>query len=130
MRSGGETYRKQKHNESQLQMLLARWLRQKKIFYTASLLGVNLGARVGAIRKAMGVNPGDHDIIILMPSRQFHGMTLELKVKGGNDEDENQIRFQIRATELGYYSVIMPATMDFQEAYDWAVREIEAYLQI
>lgn len=129
IRFGGETYRKMKYDETQLQVMLARWLDSKNIFYFASLAGVNLGARVGGMRKRMGCKAGVHDLIILVPRGKYHGMTLELKIEGG-DATKNQIEFRERATTQGYYSVIMPVTMRFQEAFDWAVKEIEAYLRL
>jgi hypothetical protein len=109
--------------------MLARWLDSKNVFFTASFMGVNVGPRIGGIRKAMGCKKGEHDLFIFEPRGKFHGMTLELKVKGGK-ETPQQIEFMKRATDLGYYSVIMPATMNFQEAYAWAIRELEAYLNL
>ncbi len=124
-----EYHPKRKNDESQLQIKLVRWLDSHNIHYVASLMGVNLGTRVGAIRKKMGCRSGVHDIIILQPSGNFNGMTLELKIKGGHITPE-QKAFQATSIKNGYHSVIMPPDMDVQDALDYAIGEIYGYLNI
>jgi len=88
--------------EAVVQELVCRDLDRMGILYIASLVGVNLNARVGAMRKRMGVRAGVHDLIILEPNKKYHGMTLELKVKGGKVSQE-QLEFQLAAQRRGYY---------------------------
>lgn len=91
-------------------------------------MGVNLGARVGAIRKRMGCKAGVPDIIILQPSGKYHGMTLELKVKGGHISEE-QKAFKNKAKEFNYYSIIMPPLFELNEGLEWAKKEIQNYFE-
>jgi hypothetical protein len=128
-RYSGESYIRRKNNESQLQMMIARWLDVRDIFYTASLGGVNLGPVVGALRKRLGCKAGVPDIIMFKPRGKYCGMTLEVKIKGGTVTPE-QREFQYKARERNYHSVIMPTNLDFNAAYDWAIRELEAYLNL
>jgi hypothetical protein len=90
-------------------------------------MGVNLGARVGAMRKRMGCRSGVHDLIILLPKGKFHGMSLELKVKGGHITPEQE-DFQMRLRSLGYHSVIMPTKLELSEGIEWAKNIILLYL--
>jgi len=124
----GEFIRKRKNDEAFLQEMVCKWLDNKDILYIASLMGVNLGARVGAIRKRMGCKAGIPDLIILHPSGKYHGMTLELKVKGGHISEEQE-NFAGKAERLGYYAVIMQPKYEPMEAFDWAKKEIEYYLK-
>ena len=123
----GEFIKKRRNDEAVLQEMLCRWMDSKDILYVASLVGVNLGARVGAIKKRMGIKAGTADLIILKPSNQYAGMTLELKIKGGHIYPEQET-FADKAKDNGYYAVIMPPKFELMEALDWAKKEIEYYL--
>ena len=128
MRRQGEFIRKRGHPEQILQQMLVRWLDAKNILFVASMVGgINLGRRVGGIRKSMGCRAGVHDIIILQPAGGLHGMTLELKVKGGKVTDE-QIDFWHKSLNRGYHSMIMPPEFEVPEALTWAIKAIERYL--
>lgn len=122
-----ESIPKRHNSESLLQQMLVNWLDSRNIFYIASLMGVNLGPRVGAIRKRMGCRAGVPDLLILHARAPYNGMFLELKVKGGHITDE-QKAFKERAELLGYYALIMPPTLEIPEALEWAKKEIESYL--
>jgi len=124
----GEFVRKRRNDEALLQEMLCRWLDNKDILYVASLMGVNLGARIGAIRKRMGCRAGTPDLIILHPSGKYHGMTLELKIKGGHITNEQE-SFSIKASELNYYSVVMSPKYEIMDALEWAKKEIEYYIK-
>lgn len=128
MRRQYEFIKKRKNDEAFLQEMVCRWLDSKGILYIASLMGVNLGVRVGSIRKRMGCRAGTPDLLILKPAGKYHGMTLELKVKGGHITDE-QNSFANLAKDNGYYAVIMPPKFEPMEALDWVKKEVEFYLQ-
>ena len=123
-----ELVRHRSNDEAQLQHLLVNWLESKDILFVASNVGgMNLGARVGAIRKRLGVRAGVPDLLILEPRGKYHGMALELKVKGGKISDE-QTQFTQRLTDKGYYAVIMPPTMGVSDGLAWAQNAVEEYL--
>jgi len=131
MRKFGKQYefiKKRKNDEAFLQEMLCKWLDSKGILYIASLMGVNLGARVGAIRKRMGCRAGTPDLLILKPSVKYHGMSLELKVKGGHISKEQEA-FAERMKQKGYYAVIMQPKYEPMEALEWVQKEIDYYLQ-
>jgi hypothetical protein len=81
--------------------------------------------------KAEGVRKGVSDICLPTARGQYHGLYLELKVKGRENETENgvltggcsqeQIQFTAFANEEGYAAIV---------AYGWehAVRVIAGYL--
>jgi hypothetical protein len=123
-----EFIRHRHNDEATLQQMVVRYLDSKGILYIASLMGVNLGPRVGAIRKKMGCRPGVLDLLILEARGKWNGFGLELKIKGGHITNE-QTEFAGKLTERGYYAVIMPPTMEVQEAFVWAQIEIERYLR-
>ena len=127
MRKPYEYLPKRRNDEAKLQEWVCRWLDSKDILYVASLMGVNLGARVGAIRKRMGCRAGDHDLIILRTAGAYSGMTLELKVKGGHITSEQEI-FQRRAQANNYYSVIMEPCFELEKAFEIAKQFVEEYL--
>ena len=117
-----------RHNdEAKLQELLCKWLTRKGILHIASLMGVNLGVRVGAIRKRMGCVAGTPDLLILAPAGKYAGMTLELKIKGGRISPEQEA-FAERAKKAGYYAVLMPPQFELWQALEWAQKEIGWYL--
>ena len=119
---------KRHNSESILQEMVVRWLDQRNILYVASLMGVNLGARVGAIRKRMGCRAGVPDLLILEARGKYHGMALELKVAGGKITGE-QKAFKKELETRGYYAVIMPPKLEVGEVFAWAIKDIEYYLK-
>lgn len=118
---------KRKQSEAILQEMFTRWLDSKGILYVVSLMGVNLGPRVGAIRKRMGCRPGVPDILILQPAGSYHGMAVELKVAGGHISDE-QKEFARRLQANGYYAFIMQPVFDVLTGLKCACDEVEYYL--
>ena len=118
---------KRHNSEALLQQMFCNWLESRNLLFVASMMGVNLGARVGAMRKRMGCRAGIPDIIILHSRHPYNGMTIELKVKGGKSSPEQE-EFQRRATLNGYYSLIMPSTMDIQDGLNWLKTKVEEYL--
>jgi hypothetical protein len=123
----GEFRPKRRNQEQILQEMFCRWLDHKGLLYFASLMGVNLGPRVGAIRKRMGCRAGVPDIMVLQPAGKYHGMAVELKVVGGHVTPEQEA-FAKRLTDAGYYSIIMPPKFEVQDGLEWIQKEVEYYL--
>lgn len=116
-----------KHTEATLQQHIAHYLDSKGILYTSSLMGVNLGARVGAIRKRMGCKPGTPDIFIFHACQGYHGLGIELKVRtSASTEQEDWKR---RLEQNGYKSIIVPSKLDLWEAFRWTTQQIDKYME-
>ena len=94
-------------------------------------MGVNLGPRVGAIRRRMGCRPGVPDILILHPSGngKYHGLAIELKVKGGHVSKEQE-EFHKRLSENGYVSIIMKPVYEPIEALEVIQEGIGKYFDL
>ena len=120
---------KRRNEEAQLQALFCGWLNQRGILYVASLMGVNLGARVGAIRKRMGCRAGVPDVLILEARPPYHGCGVELKVKGGHITPE-QTAFAKHLEDNGYKAIIMPTTLEFSEGLEWVQNRVDQYLEM
>ena len=117
-----------KHLESDQQQNLFAWakLAQTKHPELSLLHAVGNGnARTNAIQgarmKREGVLSGVSDIFLPVSRNGFHGLYVELKVKGGRVSD-SQKWWQCKTTEQGYYSTI---------CYGWveASEVIKKYLE-
>jgi len=118
-----------KHEESLLQSHFCNWLSAMGYLYNASLAGVNLGPRVGKLRKAMGSRRGFPDVFIYMPRGKFYGLAIEIKVKGGDIKDEYQLAWQKALNEQGYCAVIAPNNLNFSDAFNWLRDLVERYMR-
>ena len=75
----------------------------------------------GAILKRMGVKSGVPDILILKPSKSYHGAAIELKSKNGKLSDNQQLFLDILASH-GYFVAVCYSADD-------AISTIQNYLQ-
>lgn len=66
----------------------------------------------GAKRKAKGVKAGVPDWVILEPRNEYHGMMIELKVKGGSLSPSQKL-FLKRSEASGYYVAICWSLQEF-----------------
>lgn len=55
--------------------------------------------------KEMGTKPGVSDWLILYPNKKYHGLFIELKVKGGTLQ-QSQIDFLKRQAQVGFYCAV------------------------
>ena len=74
----------------------------------------------GRILKRMGVKSGASDIFVGIPKGGWNGMFLELK-SGSGKPTNNQERFMIDMTSMGYYCV-------WASGYEQARKVIEKYI--
>lgn len=68
----------------------------------------------GAIRKAMGVVAGVSDLILLVPTKKYHGLCIEMKDKDGQQRKE-QKEWQILVEAQGYRYEICRSREQFEE---------------
>lgn len=106
------------HVESNSQIYFVRWFRYQHPALSLLLFAVpNGGARnrtTGAILKAEGVVAGVADMLLLVPSGEFHGLALEFKTATGRQSDA-QKRWQKAIEEQGYKYALVRST---EEAID------------
>lgn len=112
------------------QVLVANWLRDRKILFTASTQGMKLPFKVAVKLKAMGYRAGTADLLIFEPRGVYHGLFIEMKrpniphlgIKKGKPSLE-QIRFLVQAALRGYAAV-------FCYGSDDAISMISRYLAL
>jgi len=114
-----------KLNEHQEQKILVRWYRLQYSQYAKYLFAVpNGGVRhIGtAIKiKEEGGLAGIPDLFLMIPKGGYHGLLIEMKVKGGRVSD-SQKEFMEAALLMGYQAVVC---YGFEQARD----AINNYLQ-
>lgn len=106
------------------QVALIQWFRLQHKKYAKCLFSIPNGAhlagdaRLRAIKmnnlKASGLVPGVSDLMLMIPKGSYHGLFLEMKVKGGKLSD-SQKEFMTVATLMGYQAVVC---YGFDEAKD------------
>lgn len=113
-----------KHDESRIQQTCVRWFRLQYPALALNLFSVpNGGARrrvEGAILKAEGVTAGVSDLLLLWPSKGFHGLCIEMKTPKGRQQP-SQATWQKAAENGGYKYIICRSVIDF-------MRQINDYL--
>lgn len=114
-----------KHEESRIQQACIKWFRLQYPKLALVMFAVpNGGARKrieGAIMKAEGVTKGVADLLLLYPSKHYHGLAIEMKTAKGRQQPSQKI-WQRAIEDTGYKYVICRSFEDFQT-------EINAYLR-
>ena len=113
------------HVEHTLQKNCVMWFRLQYPKLRSLLFAVpNGGARsvtTGAILKAEGVLAGVADLLLLVPSREYHGLCIEMKTaKGRQSPFQKQWQKDIEAQ--GYKYIVCRSFADF-------VEQINGYLK-
>ena len=113
------------------QVAVIQWYRYQYPKYAECLWSIPNGshlagdARLRAIKmnnmKAEGLKVGVSDLFLMIPKSNWHGLFIEMKVKGGKLSD-SQKEFMGAATLMGYQAVVC---FGFNEAKD----AITKYLQ-
>lgn len=109
--------------EDIIQITVMDWVRHqgldKFIFHVANERSTS--PQAGAFLKRKGVLSGVSDILILKPSRSYHGAAIELKSKNGKLSDNQQLFLDILASH-GYFVAVCYSAED-------AIATIQNYLQ-
>ena len=96
-------------SEHQEQVMLITWFRMQYPKYAKYLWAIpNGGSRhiVAAVKlKAEGVMAGVSDLFLMIPKDGWHGLFIEMKVRGGKLSD-SQKEFMGLATLMGYQAVV------------------------
>jgi VRR-NUC domain len=93
-------------HEHRLQTVLAKYLDLNNYQFFAVANGGWRNKVVAAKLKAEGVKAGVADLFILLPNSTFHGLFVEVKIKG-NSQQPNQKVFEQKARDCGYEYIIV-----------------------
>lgn len=108
--------KRQGHEEDDLQMRCVAWFRlqfpQLSRLLHHSPNGGRRDAREGARFKRMGVQAGFPDLVLLVASRGFHALFIELKTPTGRQQD-TQKEYQRLVEAQGYRYVVVRSLDDF-----------------
>ena len=114
-----------RHIESVIQQSCVAWFRLQYPKLALLLFAVpNGGARrriEGAIMKGEGVTAGVADLLLLYPSKGYHGLCIEMKSEKGRQQP-SQKEWQTLAERAGYKYVICRSLGGFMD-------EVNGYLK-
>lgn len=106
-----------RHNESIIQQNCVKWFRLQFPQLAILLFAVpNGGLRrkvEAAIMKAEGMTAGVSDLILLVPSKGYHGLCIEMKTEKGRQTD-SQKQWQKHVEKFGYKYVICRSFDEFR----------------
>ncbi len=98
-----------RHLEDDLQEACVRWFDYQFTNIKQLLIHIPNGgkrnAREAAKFKRMGVRAGVADLLLLVPSKPFHGLFIEMKAGKGTQQD-SQKEFEKKVVENGYQYVV------------------------
>jgi len=110
--------------EQELQHSCVRYLamhKKKPLFFHPPNGGFRSKVEA-AIFKGLGVRPGVADLVVMEPRSSFHGLVIELKVKGGKLSDY-QKTFLEDAEARGYYACVVWSLGGFIDVVDGYLNE-------
>jgi len=115
--------------EFPVQCEIVLWLNslQPEVLFCASAGGMRTSIGVAKKMKRAGYKRGFPDIFIYEPRGKYHGLALEVKFQGTTQVEQKDWKAKLEARS--YKAIIMPNNLDFQEAIEWAKREIGDYLK-
>jgi len=113
--------------ESFLQEKCVNWFRLKYRAESRLLFSIpNGGFRhpsVGAVMKREGMLRGVSDLLLLIPSRGYHGLCIELKVDD-NQLSEEQVQFATNVLEWGYQYRVVRDFDNFIRLINWYLEKV------
>ena len=124
----GKRIKKNDNPEYRIQKMVAEFLDNMPILWTASSNGIKLSIGVAKKLKLMGYKKGSPDIYIFEPIGKWHGMTIETKSPVGKPT-KDQIEWQIKLFNRGYYAIICPKQNSEIEQFLWVKKRILNYLE-
>lgn len=105
-----------RHEESKLQIECVRWFRYNHSKHYHLLFAVPNGGKrsllTAKILKAEGVLSGVSDLILLKPSKEHHGLCIEMKIKP-NKQSVYQKDWQVNVEKEGYKYIVCYSIDDF-----------------
>lgn len=111
--------------EKDIQKMVVQWLQMNSLTADNFFSIPNEGKRSlinGKSLVSMGLKKGASDIFIMIPTRIYSGMFLEIKREKGSKTSPEQIEFMNKANSQGYYACI-------GKGFDNCIAEITNYLK-
>lgn len=106
-------------------MICVKWFRYQYPRLATLLFAVPNGGRrdatTGRIMKAEGVVPGVADLLLLIPSGEYHGLCIEMKTEKGRQQDTQKL-WQKRVEEQGYLYKIVRSFEEFKNLIEGYVK--------
>ena len=113
-----------RHEESRTQRHCVRWFRYQYPSLSHVLFAIpNGGARdavTGAILKGEGVVAGVSDLLLLRPSKGYHGLCIEMKTPKGRQSPE-QMAWEDAVKAQGYKYIVC-------RSFEQFMADIQEYL--
>lgn len=110
-----------RHDESNLQIACVRWFRLQFPSIAPLLFSVPNGGRrdavTGAILKAEGAVAGVADLLLLLPSGDYHGLCIEMKTAKGR-QSAAQMEWQKAVEAVGYKYAVVRSFAQFADLID------------
>lgn len=105
-----------RHDEDALQMQCVAWFRFQwprlaRLLHHSPNGGLR-NIREAARFKQMGTQAGFPDLVLLVPSKGYHGLFIEMKTKTGRQSDA-QKDYQKQVESEGYRYVVIRSLTDF-----------------
>lgn len=105
-------------HEHRIQVACVRWFALQWPQYEGLLFAVPNGGHrdkvTGAMMKAEGVVPGVADLLLLVPSKGYHALCIEMKAEKGRQSPE-QKAWQKKVEAHGYKYAVCRSLDDFME---------------
>lgn len=105
-----------RHDESKIQTACVKWFRLQYPHFTLNLFAVPNGGQRGKfearIMKGEGVTAGVSDLLLLVPSKGYHGLCIEMKTKEGKQRD-TQKAWQKAVEQMGYKYILSRSIESF-----------------
>ncbi len=105
-----------KHDESKIQINCVKWFRLQYPHFALNLFAVPNGGQRGKfeakIMKGEGVTAGVSDLLLLIPSKGYHGLCIEMKTIDGRQRD-TQKAWQKAVENVGYKYVLCRSIESF-----------------
>lgn len=107
-----------RNEESKLQKACVKWFRMQYPAYKMLLFHVpNGGYRTATTARNMkleGVVAGVADLILLVPSNEYHGLCIEMKTSKGRQSPKQRV-FESAVSRMGYEYQIIRSLEDFMK---------------
>jgi len=109
-----------KESELQLQIAVVRYLQMqpREILFNGSAGGIRTSMSQAKKMKASGYRKGWPDLLIMEPRGEFHGLAIELKVKGNYPSAEQKKVIQ-DLKERGYWAEVATGFDQAKEIIDF-----------
>ena len=117
-----------RQEEHKIQCAIVKWFYYAYPQYRGGLFfavpnGGHRNIQTAARLKAEGVTAGVSDMILLVPSREYHALCLEIKTMVGR-QSEKQKAWEAKVKSQGFMYAIVRSLDEFAELVRWYLDEV------